>query len=219
MQKGDFIRIEYVGRLESGEVFDLTDSELAKKEKIFSPHARYGAVPIIVGAGFVVPGVDYALQSMNVGEKREVRIEPEKGFGQRDAKLVRVVPSRLFKQTPAPGQIVDFGTMRGRVQSVSAGRVRVDFNHPLAGKQLAYELEVKGKIDGVKAQTEAVLEFFGAKGDVRIEEKAVNIDAKLPQQLKERVSKLILEHVKGVEKVNFVESFEKPAPAEGVGKS
>ena len=219
MQKGDFVRIDYVGRLESGEIFDLTDAELAKKEKIFNQHARYGPAPVIVGAGFLVPGLDKLLIEMKIGEKRDVAVKPEEGFGQRNAALVRTVPGRMFKQVPAPGQLVDFGDMRGRVQSVSAGRVRVDFNHPLAGKTLKYEIEVKEKIEGPKAQIEAVLEFFGTMGDVHIEQKSATIKARLPQQLKEGISKLILEHVKGVEKVDFVESFEKSSSAEASSKS
>jgi len=219
MQKGDFVRIDYVGRLESGEIFDLTDVELAKKEKIFNPHARYGPAPVIVGAGFLVPGLDKLLLDMKVGEKRDAVIKPEEGFGQRNAAFVRTVPSKLFKQLPAPGQLVDFGNMRGRVQSVSAGRVRVDFNHPLAGKVLKYKLEVKEKIEGQKPQIDAILEFFGAKGDVRLEGKTATVVAKLPQQLKEGISKLVLEHVKGIEKVDFVESFEKSASADTSSKS
>jgi len=219
MQKGEFVRISYVGRLESGEIFDLTDAELAKKEKIFNPRAKYGAVPVIVGAGFIVPGLDRVLGEMSVGEKRDVMVKPEDGFGQRNAKLVRTVPERLFRRPPAPGQVVDFGGLRGRVQSVGGGRVRVDFNHPLSGKNLKYSIEVKERIEGHKPQIEAILEFFGIRGDVEVDEKRAIIRASLPQQAKERISSLVLEHVKGVEKVDFVESFEKPTPSEKPSKS
>jgi FKBP-type peptidyl-prolyl cis-trans isomerase SlyD len=219
MQKGDFVRIEYIGRLESGEIFDLTNAELAKKEKIFNQRAKYGPAPVIVGAGFLVPGLDKLLLEMKVGEKREAVIKPEEGFGQRNAALVRTVPAKLFKQLPMPGQLVDFGNMRGRVQSVSAGRIRVDFNHPLAGKTLKYEIDVKELIEGPKQQIEAVLEFFGVKGDVQIVQNGTTIKARLPQQMKEGISKLILEHVKDVKKVDFIESFEKSDSQEAKSKS
>lgn len=210
MQKGDFIRINYVGRLESGEIFDLTDAELAKKEKIFNPKARYGPAPVIVGAGFVIPGVDKALAEMKVGEKRAVEISPEEGFGSRDPKLVRTVPQKVFRQQPQPGMVVDFGDSRGRVQSVSAGRVRVDFNHPLAGKALKYELEVVEKIEGQENQVRAVLEFFGAvNAGVSIEGETARISAPIPQHIRQRISAIILEYVKGIANVEFIESYRK----------
>ncbi|MEM7813619.1 MAG: peptidylprolyl isomerase [Candidatus Aenigmatarchaeota archaeon] len=219
MNKGDFVRIDYVGRLESGEIFDLTDAELAKEEKIFNPRARYGPVPVIVGAGFVVPGLDKALSEMSVGERRDIVVKPEEGFGQRNAQLVRTVPGKLFKHEPAPGQVVDFGGMRGRVQSVSAGRVRVDFNHPLAGKALKYSVDVREKIEGAEAQIGAILEFFGIKADIEIGGNVANIHARLPDRTKEKISALVLEYVKGIEKVNFVESFQKRATSEMPSKT
>ncbi len=210
MQKGDFVRINYIGRLESGEIFDLTDAETAKKEKIFNPKARYGPAPIIVGAGFVIPGIEKALSEMKVGEKKAVVVKPEEGFGVRDPKLVRTVPQKVFRNPPEPGMVVDFGEARGRVQSVSAGRVRIDFNHPLAGKALKYDLEVVQKIDGQEAQVKAVLEFFGAdKAGVKIEKDSAEVSAPMPQQIKQRISALVLEYVKGISKVNFVESYQK----------
>lgn len=211
MKKGDFVRISYVGRLESGEIFDLTDAETAKKEGVFDPRITYTDLPVIIGANFMIPGLDEAVEKMNVGEKKEIEIEPEKAFGQRDAKLVRVVPKKVFKDQkfePSPGMIVDFGGSKGRIQSVDAGRVRVDFNNPLAGKKLKYSVEVKERIDNPKDQVGAIMDFFGAKDvDVRVEGASVSINFRLPQQLKERVSSLVLQHVKGIEKVNFVESY------------
>jgi len=209
MERGDFIRIEYVGRLESGEIFDLTDEELAKREKIFNSNMKYAPAPIVVGAGLVVPGLEKALLEMKVGEKRDVIVKPDDAFGQRNPSLVRTVQGKLFTHVPVPGQLVDFGNLRGRVQSVSGGRVRVDFNHPLAGKTLKYHVFIKDKIDGSTEQVKTVLDMFGATGDVEIDDKAANVHARLPPQAKEKVSKLVLENVKGVEKVNFVETFSK----------
>ncbi len=213
MQKGDFVRIGYIGRLESGEIFDLTDAEVAKKEKIYDPRISYNDMPVIIGANFLIKGLDEALLHMNVGDKKKITIEPKDAFGDRDAKLVRVVPKKVFKDQkfdPAPGMIVDFGGAKGRIQSVDAGRVRVDFNNPLAGHKLTYDLEVKEKIEDNTDKVKAILEFFGArKPDVKIENSIAEINMSLPLQLKERISALVLEHVKGIEKVNFVESFGK----------
>jgi FKBP-type peptidyl-prolyl cis-trans isomerase 2 len=213
MQNGDFIRINYVGRLESGEVFDLTDEEIAKKEKIHNPKVRYGPVPVVVGAGFVIPGLDKALHEMNVGEKKSVTVEPADAFGERDARLVKTVPQSTFKNQkvdPSPGLIVDFGGMKGRIQSVSGGRVRVDFNNPLAGKKLNYELEIVEKIEDPVEQVKGVFDFFGLYNtQARIEGGEAIITTAAPHELKQRLSHIILDNVKGITKVTYQESYTK----------
>ncbi|MEK6888214.1 MAG: peptidylprolyl isomerase [Candidatus Aenigmatarchaeota archaeon] len=213
MKKGEFVKISYVGTLETGEVFDLTDAETAKKEGIYSSKIIYGDLPIIVGANFMIKGLDNALLDLNVGDKKDIEIKPEDGFGERDARLVRTVPRKFFrdqKVEPRAGMIVDFGGAKGRIQSVDGGRIRVDFNNPLAGHLLKYTLDVKEKIDTPVDQIKSVFEFFGARdADPKIEGGSVSINIKLPAQLKERISSLIIEYVKGIEKVNFTESFEK----------
>jgi len=216
MQKGDFVRINFVGRLESGEIFDLTDEETAKKEKIHSEKIKYGPIPVVIGAGFVIPGLDRELMEMSVGEKRSVVIEPKDAFGDRDPKLVQTVPQKAFrdqKVEPRQGMIVDFGTMKGRIQSASAGRVRVDFNNPLAGKALKYELEIKEKIDSPADQVKAVFEFFGFKVGAEIQGSEAVIETALPHEAKQRLSRIILDNVKGVEKVTYKESFSRDKQA------
>jgi FKBP-type peptidyl-prolyl cis-trans isomerase 2 len=91
MQKGDFVYISYVGRIkESGEIFDTTSEEIARKEGVYNPEIKYEDVPIIIGAGFVIPGLDEELEKMNVGEKKIVEIEPKKAFGERREDLIKL---------------------------------------------------------------------------------------------------------------------------------
>ena len=72
MKEGDFVHIDYVGRLSAtGEIFDLTDAELAKKEGIYSEKTRYGPALVIMGAHMVIPGIEKQLLQMKVGEGRE----------------------------------------------------------------------------------------------------------------------------------------------------
>ena len=220
MQKGDFVRIDYVAKLENGEMFDLTDEQLARKENIYNPKVTYKPIPIIIGAGFVIPGLDKELLKMDVGEKKTVEISPEEGFGNRDPNLVRVVPKKVFKDNstePQQGMIVDFSGMKGRIQSVASGRVRVDFNNPLAGKKLIYEVEVKEKVDEPEKKIKMVLEFFGIdKAEIRLGEDIEIETIKLPVDIKEKISSLILENVrlegKQPGKVKFIETYEKKEP-------
>jgi FKBP-type peptidyl-prolyl cis-trans isomerase 2 len=211
MQNGDFVRIDYIGRLESGEIFDLTYEDVAKENNIYNPDMKYKSIPIIIGAGFIIPGLEKALLDMKPGEKKEVVIKPEDGFGQRDPKLVRIMPTKIFERQkfdPEPGMILDMGGMTGKIQSVNAGRVRIDFNNPLAGKTLKYELELKEKIEGQEKQIDAVLEYFAIDGKINIVEKTVDIETdKISERSKKSVSELVTKYVSGVEKVRIIETF------------
>ena len=70
MNSGDFIRIDYVGKIkESGEIFDITKEDAAKQEGIYNPQFKYGPVPVIIDANFVLPGLNEVLKEMKVGDK------------------------------------------------------------------------------------------------------------------------------------------------------
>ena len=216
MQKGDFVRIDYVGRLETGEIFDLTKEDLAKKEKVYNKNIRYKPIPVIIGKGFVIPGLEKALLDMSVGDKKDVEVSPEDGFGQRDPKLIRVMPKKSFRDfEPMQGLIVDFGGMKGRIQSVTSNRVRVDFNNPLSGKKLLYEISITEKITDSSEQIKAVMEFFGIDNvEVKIEDNNASINCvALPKEIKDRLSNIILDNVKiddkALEKIQFIETYQR----------
>ncbi len=213
MQKGDFIKVNYTGKLESGEIFDLTEAETAKKEKIYNEKMHYVPVPVILGEGFLVKGLEDEIEKMNVGDRKSVKVQPKDGFGERNPGLIKVVNEKEFEKqnlNPKPGMIVDFGGIKGRIQSTAGGRVTIDFNNPLAGKVLDYEIEVVEKVDGAENQIKSILEFYGTAPKVKVEGSDANISAAIPsQQMRVRIADLILKNIKGIEKVDFIETYTK----------
>ena len=213
MQEGDFIEIDYVGRIkDTGEIFDLTDEKLAKEKGIYNEKIKYKPAKIIVGEKFVIEGLDEILKEMKVGEERTVTIPPEKGFGNRDPKLVKVISeSELRKQkiVPVPGMILDFGNMKARIQSVNSGRVRVDFNNPLAGRDLEYKIKINRKIDDKEEKAKIIAEFFsGEELKTKIDENKVIVEEEkqIPEEIEKKIAELIKKYLL-VEKVDFVKSF------------
>ena len=213
MQEGDFIEIDYVGRIkDTGEIFDLTDEKLAKEKGIYNEKIKYKPAKIIVGEKFVIEGLDEILKEMKVGEERTVTIPPEKGFGNRDPKLVKVISeSELRKQkiVPVPGMILDFGNMKARIQSVNSGRVRVDFNNPLAGRDLEYKIKINRKIDDKEEKAKIIAAFFGGEGlKTKIDENKVIVEEEkqIPEEIEKKIAELIKKYLL-VEKVDFVKSF------------
>lgn len=221
MNSGDFVYINYVGKIkDSREIFDLTREDIAKKEGIFNPKFKYGPVPVIVDSRLVLPGLNKALKEMEVGEKRDVEIKPEEAFGQRNPELIRLIPEAAFKEQnieARPGSFVTIRGMRGRIMSIAGGRAKVDFNHPLAGKTLEYELEVISKIEERDKKIKSIVFYFTGMEkediDVSADEKQAEImimkRVDILSRTKEIISSTIMKWVKGIEKIKFVETFEK----------
>ncbi|NJE75870.1 peptidylprolyl isomerase [Thermococcus sp. ES12] len=190
VQKGDVIRLHYTGKVkETGEVFDTTYEEVAKEAGIYNENGIYGPVPIAVGAGHVLKGLDEQLEGLEVGEKYEIIVPPEKGFGKRDPKLIKTFTLGQFRRQgiyPFPGMPVEIETeggrkLKGRVMTVSGGRVRVDFNHPYAGKHLVYEVEIVEKIEDPIEKVKALIELRMPRVDtekviIEVGEKDVTVD-------------------------------------------
>ncbi len=146
VKSGDFIEVSYVGRIKGGDVFDLTDEKLAREKGLFNENVLYGPMPVVLGAGHMLPGLEKSVVGMEAGSKKKVVLGPEDAFGPHFKERVQLVPEKIFKHRnvdPKAGMAVNIEGMIGRVQSVSAGRVLVDFNHPLAGKDIEYDVTVE----------------------------------------------------------------------------
>jgi FKBP-type peptidyl-prolyl cis-trans isomerase 2 len=160
VQKGDFIEIEFTGRLkEDGHVFDTTSKEVAEKEGLRS-HRPYGPFTVCIGERHILPGLDEKLTGASLG-KHTFEIPPEQGFGKKSAKLIQLIPRKVFKEQdiqPFPGLEINVDNQTGIVRTVGGGRIIVDFNHPLASKDLLYEVEVLRKVTDKAAQVKAVLD-------------------------------------------------------------
>ena len=143
---GDFILVEMTGRAEgTGEVFDTTDEETAKEAGIYSEDRVYGPKTVVVGEGWVLRGLDERLGGLSIGEAAEVEIPPEEAFGERKPENVRKIPYRVLRSkgiNPVVGGQVEVDGRSATVRSVGAGRVQLDYNHPLAGRKIIYEVKV-----------------------------------------------------------------------------
>jgi len=229
MKKGSIIAVNYTGKVvTTNQVFESTIEKKAVEGGIFSEKTKYVPLIVVVDEGDVLPGLDRALLEMKVGEERKVSVKPEEGWGERKPANIAVVPLQQFKQKkiqPFPGLIVDVNGQQGKVQSVSGGRVRVDFNHPLAGKDLEYEVRVEKEISQPKEQIDVLYNKYFSM--VPKEEKSLvvgkaEVEVTLSPRwsanlgpLKQIFSKIVTTHVKGFEKVRFVEEFkEEKKPAE-----
>lgn len=221
MENGTFVQIEYIGKIkESGEIFDLTYENIAKEKKIYNPKVNYGPITIILGNKQILASLDSKIKEMKSGEKKTVVLEPKEAFGERSPDFVKIIPlSNFTKQNmnPQPGQFITLANdLQGRVVSVSSGRVKIDFNHPLAGKALEYEVVLNKIVEKPEEKVSAVFTYYSNAGA-----KSVSIDSTkeivkielpagfdLPQNGKKKISDEIITHIPGIKEVSFVEKFQ-----------
>lgn len=219
MKSGDFVYIEYTAKVsDSGKIFDTTKEDVAKEAGIFNERIKYGPLPIIIDAGFTIAGLNEAVKEMEVGEKKKVLIPPEKAFGERSEELVKLIPEAIFKEQDVdvvPGSYVMVNNLKGKIVSVSGGRVKVDFNHPLAGKILEYEVEIVKKIENKNEKVKAIIDYFSGleNVDVKIGEKEVEIELKadVEGRIKAVIASQIIKWIPEIETVKFVDVFRKKA--------
>ena len=175
--KGDIIRISYTAKLEDGTVIDTTDEKIAKEFGIYNEDYRYGDVYVIVGEGNVVKGFDEDLEGKEVGYKGEVVVPPEKGFGEYDPEKVDTISIARLKEKPRVGDRVKVGDRIGVVKRIIGRRAVVDFNHPLAGKTLIFEYEIKEKIEDTAGKIKAIFMIYtGREVDVKVEGKKAIVE-------------------------------------------
>ncbi len=170
VKQGDFIKIAYTAKLEDGTVIDTTDEKVAKEYGLYDENARYGDIVIVVGEGNVVKGLDEQLVGKKVGFKGEIVVPPEKAFGKYDPKKREIISLRKLPEKPRPGQRVRIGNRIGTVERVIGRRAIVDFNHPLAGKTIIFEVEIKEKVEDLADKVKALFVMYtGLDVEVEIE--------------------------------------------------
>lgn len=235
LQKGDFILINYSAKIkETNEVFDTTNEETAKKEHLHKEGEIYEPELVAIGEGWVLKALDENLTTMEVNKPQTVEIPPEKGFGQRDPEKIKRVPLKqlLAKQiNPAIGARIEYNGKMASIRSIGAGRVLLDFNPPLAGKTLIYEVTVTKKIEEPQEKVSALIHrrvpvVEEDKFKIAIKNKNLTID--MPEETfyiegiqiaKRGVAMDIQKFLPDIAETKFVETFkaepkpEAPTPA------
>ena len=182
-----FIKISYTGRIKDERIFDTTDEEVAQKEDIYDEKKVYGPIPLITGEKQIIEGLDSVLAEMQVGEEKTTEIPPEKAYGVRNPELVRLIPMRAFKKqkmTPIPGMPVELDGKIARIQTVTGGRVRVDFNPELAGKTVVYDIKVEETAETNEDKIKYLLErTFNSIEGLEFELTDKNLRVTIPENL------------------------------------
>jgi peptidylprolyl isomerase len=169
----------------------------------------------------VLKGLDEALVNASMGDKLNIEVTPDKGFGERDPTKVRMIPLRKLGEKADEvriGDTIELGERVGIVKFIGSGRVQVDFNHRLAGRTLIYDVEVTKKL---KDDNEKVLSLIKRRLPVDDQKIKFSIDAAsvqidLPEEtfivdglqiIKKAISNDVFKFVPRINNVRFIETY------------
>jgi peptidylprolyl isomerase len=232
LQKGDFILINLTAKVkETNEVFDTTNEETAKKEHLQKEGEIYETRLVVVGEGWVLKALDESLATMEPNKPATVEIPPDKAFGARDPEKTKLVPIKRLAEkgiNAGIGQRIEFGGKNATIRSMGAGRALLDFNAPLAGKTLVYDVTVEKKLDANEEKIAALIHrripvVEESKFKFTLNDKTITIE--MPEdtfyvegvQIAKRGIAMDLQKFFPESTIKFIETFkatEQPKPAE-----
>ena len=194
-----------MGNLTDGTVFDITQKSVSESSGLHAHDKVFAPAVVCIGERQLLPGLDDALVDKEMGKEYSVTLPPEKTFGKKDIKKMKIVPMNAFKEhkvQPHPGLQIDMDGERGVITQISGGRVIVNFNNPLAGREIVYDFKVNKKITDQKEQAIIYLHnSFGIPKDkvnVEIKEQKATVELpfEFPAQILELLSKKMIDLVK-----------------------
>ena len=222
-EKGSLILVDYTAKVkDTEEVFDTTIEVDAKKYSIHEPNVKYQPKLVSVGEVSypVLKGLDEALAQTNVADKLTVEVTPDKGFGERDSKKVRMIPIRKLGEDAEKvtvGDSIEIDGKRGIIRYIGSGRVQIDYNHRFAGKTILFDVNVIKSLDSPNDKVDGILKNRLPVEDTKIEFdlKDNEVSVMIPEEILRADGLQIMKHfiqldifkfVSTLNKVNFIET-------------
>jgi FKBP-type peptidyl-prolyl cis-trans isomerase 2 len=175
---GDLVLLDYELWAEVAgkpELIDTTREEVAQAAKITVPEGhKFGPRAHLIGGEYFPNGVENSLVGAKVGTEWEKEYAPADAFGERDPKLIELFSMHEISRLPEMRRDdahLDVGTVltiegrRGRVVTLTAARVRVDFNPPFAGRKVTAKFKLVERIHDPAAQAKAIVDLTYGRGD------------------------------------------------------
>ncbi|MDR0767550.1 MAG: peptidylprolyl isomerase [Methanosarcinales archaeon] len=223
LKKGDFVRLNYTGKMEDGKVFDTTEEEVAKAEGVYTPQGLYGGDVIIIGYGHTIAGLDKELEGKDVGASGEVAIPPEEAFGMPREDLIQSVSTSKFKDGKAQiGMVIEQEGRQGVVTKVIGRRATIDFNSPLSGQTVTYSYKVETLLETPEDKIKGLFALYTGVSDADVKVSGDVADVEIPTGItfnqrwlfmKGKLAKEILENT-NLKEIRYVETVKKEEKAE-----
>jgi FKBP-type peptidyl-prolyl cis-trans isomerase 2 len=195
---GDLVHLDYDLWAEGGgrtDLIDTTHEEIAQQANASPPQGqKWGPRPHLIGGEYFPGGIEAALTGVRVGEELVREFAPAEAFGERDPNLIELYSMHEISRLPEMRREdahLDIGTVltiegrRGRVVTLTAARVRVDFNPPYAGRKVRGTFKVLDRITEPAEQVRGIVDLqYGRGSEFHIEAHDKTITIKIPDRSK-----------------------------------
>ena len=218
IQEGNFIKLNYSGSY-NGAIFQTTWREVAEENNIASEESIYEPAIICVGRKQVVTGLDEALIGCEIGDKGEVTVPPDKGFGEHNPELLKSYNKKDFNKKVTVGMGVQIPKVgNGVIVNMLGNKVIVDFNLSLAGKELTYQYEIVDVVTDPTEQLAGLIELYTER-KLQISRNEDEMTVQLPPgimydtkwvQFKPFIIDEAYQMIPAIKAIVFVERYEKP---------
>lgn len=223
MEDGAIIHVDYdLFSGETGDLIETTREDIAKEYEMHQEGRTYSPMVCVVGNGNLIPGFETALKEAKVGTEVTVEIEPAEAYGEKDASMIETISiDKLRRAVQDPNSLylgapVNINGRQGYLSYLAAGRARIDYNHPMAGKTLKYVFTVVKEVKGKEDKVLGLLESNSGHSGFEVSFKGDDLSIVLPQamlfdtnaaMLKFRLVTMIRDAVE-CGKISFVEVHE-----------
>lgn len=219
-KENDFLYIEYdLIDKEANKLVATTNEAKAKEANVYKKEMHYGKSLFIVGSEANLKGLNKEIKNLNLNESKDIILKPDEAFGDYDKNLIKVMHLSDFKShdiNPYPGMEVNIDNKIALIKAVNSGRVIVDFNNQLAGRELIFKIKITDFFNSDEDKIKALSEYENIKlKNIKIKENSCEIS--FGPEINKNESYFIKKQYLidsifkylNIEKVNIIEEYEK----------
>ena len=190
MEEGTIVHVDYeLYNGESGDLIETTREDVAKEHEMHQEGRNYTPMVCVVGGGNLIPGFEAALGDAKANKETEIVIEAAEAYGEKDPQQIETISiDKLIRAVQDPNSLhigapVTIGNRQGYLSYLAAGRARIDYNHPMAGKTLKYSFKIVKVVEGKEEQVMALLESNTGHSDFDVSFDGEDLSIVLPQTM------------------------------------
>jgi len=154
---------------------------------------------IPIGRNYLHKSLEESFLKHKIGDNYKIELTVNEAYGPRVRELLKMIPIKYFKENnvmPVKGLMINVDGIMGKVISAGSGRTMVDFNHPLSGKDVTYEVKIINEVtDDAKKASAIIYSLINEKLTVTKEGSELHIKDELgmPKEIKDALTKEIKE--------------------------